>query len=61
VVATIVRVILNRTTIDNKIGKAVFVADSSRTISIEDVVSRDVFYLLMLLGLDCVFRGVAVA
>jgi hypothetical protein len=56
IVAKLVRAALRRTTIDNKIAEWVMKKDSPKTFSIEAVISKAVFFLIMLFVLVAFFQ-----
>jgi hypothetical protein len=56
-IAWVVRAVLRRTTIDNKIAKAIFGAESGTTLPVENTVGKGVFYFLMLFVLVAFFQA----
>jgi hypothetical protein len=57
VIAAVVRAVLRRTTIDNRIAKAIFGEQAGTTVPVENSIGKAVFYLLMLFVLVAFFQA----
>ena len=60
VIASIVRKVLHRTTLDNRIAKWIAGEEKGRTIEVESVISKGIFYLLMLFVLVAFFQTLGI-
>jgi hypothetical protein len=56
-IAAIIRTVLRRTTVDNKVAQAIFGSEAKKEVPVENVVSKGVFYLLMVFVLVAFFQA----
>jgi hypothetical protein len=57
VVAALVRAVLRRTTLDNRLARIIFGAEAEKSVPVENAISKGVFYLLMVFVLVAFFQA----
>ncbi|MCG2720758.1 MAG: hypothetical protein L6290_01925, partial [Thermodesulfovibrionales bacterium] len=60
VIASIVRKVLHRTTLDNRLAEWIAGEEKARTIEVESSISKGIFYLLMLFVLVAFFQTLGI-